>query len=103
MQLNITGIHTEVTSALKEYVTSKFERIEKHFPHITNAHVTLTVENKGHHKAEAHVHVSQGELHASADEQDMYAAIDLMIDKLDRQIVKHKEILEKRAHGQDEH
>lgn len=102
MQLNVTGIHTEVTPALKDYVSAKLERIYKHFPHITNAHVTLTVENKVHHKAEAHLHVPHAELHASADDKDMYAAIDLMVDKLDRQIVKHKEILEQRTHGHDE-
>ncbi len=102
MQVNLTGIHTEVTPALKDYVMEKLHRIEKHFPHIPNTHVTLTVESKVHHKAEAHMHVRKGELHACADEKDMYAAIDLMIDKLDRQAVKHKEILEQRSHGNND-
>lgn len=90
MQINISGHHVEVTTSLKDYVHSKVEKLERHFDHITNVQVTLTVEKQSQ-KAEATVHVSGGELHANADNDDMYAAIDNLTDKLDRQLIKHKE------------
>ncbi len=90
MQLNITGHHLEVTDSLHDYVVGKLERIERHFDHVTNVHVILSLE-KLRQKAEATIHVSGGNLFADADHEDMYAAIDSMIDKLDRQIKKHKE------------
>ena len=92
MQINLTGQHLEVTPALKQYVNSKLQRLERHFDHVTTAHVVLSVE-KLRQKAEATVHVSRGNLHADAVEADMYAAIDALIDKLDRQIKRHKEKL----------
>lgn len=92
MQLNLTGHHVEVTPALRDYVSNKLNRIEKHFDHVTDIHCILTVE-KLQHKAEATVHVSGGTLFADAIEQDMYAAIDSLSDKLARQIRKHKEKL----------
>jgi len=90
MQINISGHHVEVTTSLKDYVHSKVEKLERHFDHITNVQVTLTVEKQSQ-KAEATVHVAGGELHANADNEDMYAAIDNLTDKLDRQLIKHKE------------
>jgi len=90
MQINLTGHHIEVTPPLREYVNSKIERLERHFDHVTNIHVVLSVE-KLRHKAEATVHVSGGNLFADATQGDMYAAIDSLIDKLDRQVKKHKE------------
>lgn len=92
MQINLSGHHVEITEPLREYVTSKLSKLERHFDHVTNAHVVLTVE-KQVQKAEASVHVSGGRLYANATEQDMYAAIDAMTDKLDRQIRRHKEKL----------
>jgi putative sigma-54 modulation protein len=90
MQINITGHHVELTDSLNEYVQSKFEKLERHFDNITNAQVTLSVE-KNRQKAEGDVHVAGGQLFASDVQEDMYAAIDGLIDKLDRQIIKHKE------------
>lgn len=90
MQLSITGHHIDVTEALHRYVTQKFVRLERHYDHITNVHVVLSVE-KLIHKAEATVHTSGAELFADSISEDMYAAIDALVDKLDRQIVKHKE------------
>ncbi len=90
MQLNISGHHIDVTESLNHYVTSKFARLERHYDHITNVHVVLSVE-KLIQKAEATVHTSGAELFADAVSEDLYAAIDALIDKLDRQIVKHKE------------
>lgn len=92
MQLSITGHHIEVTPALRDRVANKVEKIERHFDHLTDVHVILTVE-KQRHKAEATVAASRARLHAEAVEEDMYAAIDSMIDKLDRQLIKHKEKL----------
>ena len=92
MQLNITGHHVEVTDSLKAYVAEKLERLEKHFDHVNNVHVILSVE-KTRHKSEATVHVNGASLFADSTEEDMYAAIDSMADKLDRQIKKHKEKL----------
>ena len=92
MQMNLTGHHVEVTTSLRDYVTSKVARLERHFDHATNIHVILSVE-KLRHKAEATLHVSGGNLFADAVQDDMYAAIDSLIDKLDRQVKKHKEKL----------
>lgn len=95
MQINITGRHVEVTTALRDYVTNKFAKLERHFDHINNVYVILDVE-KLVQKAEATLHVNGGEIFATADHQDMYAAIDGLIDKLDRQVIKHKEKIRRR-------
>lgn len=92
MQINLSGHHVEVTDALREYVTSKFSRLERHFEHINNVQVTLTVE-KLKQIAEAKLNVNGGEIFANAEEDSMYAAIDALMDKLDRQIIKYKEKL----------
>jgi len=92
MQLNLSGHHVEVSPAMREYVVNKLERLERHFAHVTNAHVVLSVE-KLRQKAEATVHVAGGNLFADAVAEDMYAAIDKLADKLDRQIRKHKDKL----------
>jgi len=90
MQLNITGHHLDVTTPLKDYVESKFERLQRHSDQISTTHVILTVE-KVVHKAEATVHVAGADLFAAAEDEDMYAAIDALADKLDRQLIKHKQ------------
>jgi len=90
MQLNVTGHHVDVTPSMHDYVSQKMERLERHFDHVTNVHVILSVE-KLRQKAEATLHISGGNLFADAQDEDMYAAIDAMVDKLDRQIKKHKE------------
>jgi putative sigma-54 modulation protein len=90
MQISITGRHLEVTDSMKAYVEEKVNKLKRHFDHVTNIHVILEVE-KNMHKAEATVQVSGATLFAEEHQEDMYAAIDLMVDKLDRQILKHKE------------
>ncbi|MCB1877544.1 MAG: ribosome-associated translation inhibitor RaiA [Chromatiales bacterium] len=90
MQISVTGHHLDVTDALRTYVEGKFERLERHFDHVTNVHVILSVEKLAQ-KAEATVHISGGNVFADASHEDMYAAIDGLADKLDRQIKKHKE------------
>ncbi len=92
MQINLSGHHVEITDSLRNYVNTKFERIERHFDQMTHVHVVLAVENK-RQKAEVNVHVANADLHAEAVNEDMYAAIDALTDKLDRQIRKHKEKL----------
>ncbi len=92
MQINIKGHHVDLTDSLNEYVDSKFAKLERFFEHITNVHVVLKVE-KLNQIAEATLHVSQGEIHASAEDDNMYAAIDSLVDKLVRQLNKHKEKL----------
>ena len=83
MQLSISGHHIDVTESLKSYVEEKLQKLERHYDHITNAHVILTVE-KLQQKAEATVHISGAEVFADADCADMYAAIDKLTDKLDQ-------------------
>jgi len=92
MQLNLTGRHVDITEPLRDYVTNKFAKLERHFDHINNVHVILDIE-KLSQKAEATLHVNGGELFATSVHADMYAAIDSLIDKLDRQVIKHKEKL----------
>ncbi len=90
MQISITGHHVDITPALKSYVDSKFERLERHFDQVTNVHVVLSVE-KVRQKAEANMHLNGTDIFADAVDEDMYAAIDALVDKLDRQVKKYKE------------
>ncbi|WP_101757610.1 ribosome hibernation-promoting factor, HPF/YfiA family [Oceanicoccus sp. KOV_DT_Chl] len=90
MQINVSGHHVEVTPALREYVNTKLSKLQRHFDNITNTDVTLTVD-KLVQKAEASVHVAGADLFAASESEDMYAAIDNLTDKLDRQLLKHKE------------
>lgn len=90
MQINLTGHHVDITEPLKGYVESKFERLERHFDHVIKVHVILSIE-KLRQKAEARIHMNGADVFADAVHEDMYAAIDGLIDKLDRQVLKHKE------------
>jgi putative sigma-54 modulation protein len=92
MQLNVSGHHIEVTDALRGYVESKIEKIERHFDLVSDVNCVLTVE-KLRHKAEARVNVNGGTIYADNTEEDMYAAIDGLVDKLDRRVRKYKEKL----------
>ncbi|MBL1262663.1 ribosome hibernation-promoting factor, HPF/YfiA family [Candidatus Methylomicrobium oryzae] len=90
MQVIVTGHHLEITDSLKAHVDSKFEKLARHFDNVTDVHVILAVE-KLIHKAEATLQISGAKLFAEDQQDDMYVAIDNMVDKLDRQIIKHKE------------
>ena len=92
MQINVTGQHFEVTKPLRDYITGKLERLERHFDKVTKVHAVLSVE-KLRQRAEATINVSGASLFANAEDEDMYAAIDALVDKLDRQVKKHKEKL----------
>ena len=99
MQVKISGHHVEVTEALQQHVEEKMRKLVKHSDSITNGQVTLTVD-RNTHKAEATIHLSGADLHASCEQNDMYSAIDSMVSKLDRQVIKHKEKFVARQHGQ---
>jgi putative sigma-54 modulation protein len=101
MNLNIAGHHLPLTDALKTYVSQKITRLERHFGHLIGASVVLSVE-KMRHKAEATLHTRGANLHAEAIDDDMYAAIDSLADKLDSQTRKHKE-KKKDHHAKDVH
>jgi len=90
MQINLTGHHIELTSSLRDYVNSKFAKLERHFDHINNVYVVLNVE-KLNQMAEAKLNMNGNEIFAKSSNSDMYAAIDSLIDKLDRQVLKYKE------------
>jgi putative sigma-54 modulation protein len=92
MQLNLTGHHVEITPSMRDYVESKLARLERHFDHVTVVHCILTVD-KLEQRSEATVNLAGGRLFAEAIDANMYAAIDSMVDKLDRQVRKHKEKL----------
>ena len=90
MNLSISGHHLEVTPALREYVTSKLRRIRHHFDHVIDVNVILSVE-KLVQRAEMKLLVAGREIFAEATHTDLYAAVDTLIDKLDRQVIKHKQ------------
>lgn len=97
MNLNITGHHVEVTAAIQDYVKTKLDRVIRHFDNVTSVHVILSVE-KLKQKAEVTLHVKGKDIHADSVDADLYAAIDMVADKLDRQVVKHKEKISNHAH-----
>ncbi len=98
MQITISGQHLDITPALREYVSDKMSRISRHFDHVTTAHVVLHVE-KQRHLAEATMNTRGATLHAGGEASDMYAAIDALSDKLNRQVIKHKEKRGNRHHN----
>ncbi|MEW5861984.1 MAG: ribosome-associated translation inhibitor RaiA [Pseudomonadota bacterium] len=90
MNLSVSGHHVTVTPAIRRYVSTKIGRIIRHFDHVTEAHVILSV-NKVLHKAEVTLHVRGKDIHCECEKDDLYAAIDLLADKLDRQVLKYKD------------
>ncbi len=102
MQISVTGHHVDITDSLKDYVDNKFAKLERHFEHIINIHVILTVE-KDRQKAEATVNINRGDLFADNEQDNMYAAIDGLIEKLDRQLLKHKEKLTNHHRAEGRH
>ena len=90
MQINVSGHHVDVTDSLRTYVESKMDRLERHYDRMTNISVILSVE-KQRQKAESTIRISGGEVFAESESDDLYAAIDSLADKLDRQLIKQKE------------
>ena len=98
MRIELTGHHMEITPALKKVATEKLEKLEHHGCNITSMHVVFRVE-KLSHIAEATMHITKGEIHAHAESDNMYTTLDLLEEKLNRQLIKHKEkILDHRDH-----
>ena len=97
MNINISARHVDLTPALKEYIENKLSKVEKRFENITSVHVVISVE-KLQHIAEARIHVSGADIIAHSSNENMYASIDTLSDKLDRQIIKHKEKLKNHKH-----
>lgn len=90
MELHLTGHRMEITPALRTFTQEKFDKLGRHFDKITAINVTFDVE-KLRQIAEATILIAKGEVHASSEAEDMYTAIDELVDKLDRQLIKHKE------------
>ena len=99
MQITLSGQQLDLTDSLRNYVNEKMAKIERHFDNATSAHVVLSVE-KVRHKAEANVHLAGLDVYADATEDDMYAAIDGLVDKLDRQVRKHKDKVSDKHRGE---
>lgn len=97
MNLTISGHHLDVSPALRDYVTQKLDRIIRHFDRVIDIKVFLSVD-KMVQKAEINIHLPGKEINAQADDQDLYAAIDMLLDKLDRQVLKHKSKQQERHH-----
>lgn len=98
MQITISGHHLEITTPMRECVHNKIEKLERHFDHISNITITLSVE-KQRQIADGTIHIAGADVVANATHDDMYTAIDLLTDKLDRQLIKHKEKTIARMHG----
>jgi putative sigma-54 modulation protein len=90
MNLKLSGHHLEITAAMRDYITGKLGRITRHFDHVMDVNVILSVDNL-EQKIEASVHLSGKDIFVESHDTDMYAAIDALVDKLDRQILRHKE------------
>jgi len=98
MNLNLTGNHhLDVTPAIRDYIVAKLERVTRHFDHVIDVNVVLSVE-KLRQKVEVNLHTRGKDIHVEAVDADMYAAIDALADKLDRQVLKHKEKRETHRH-----
>jgi putative sigma-54 modulation protein len=103
MNLTISGHHLEVTPALREYVLAKLDRVTRHFDQVVDVNVLLTVEKlkekERRQKAEVTLHTKGKDIFVEQANEDMYAAIDQLMDKLDRQVVRHKDKLQSHNHG----
>ena len=102
MNLTISGHHLEVTPALRSYVTTKLDRIMRHFDQVVDVKVLLTVENQKEEqlrqRAECNIHVKGTDMFADSAHADLYAAVDDLVDKLDRQVVRHKDRVQDHRH-----
>ena len=97
MNLSITGRHLEITPAIREYATNKMARIGRHFDNVIGTQLMLAVD-KINHTAEVTVRLPGKDLHCQATDENLYASIDLLADKIDRQVIKYKSKLQNHAH-----
>ena len=102
MNLTISGHHLEVTPALRNYVTTKLDRITRHFDQVVDIKVLLTVEKQKEkerrQRAECKIHVKGNDMFAESAHEDLYAALDELVDKLDRQVCRHKDRVQEHHH-----
>ena len=97
MNLQLTGRHLEITPAIRDYVKEKFAKIKRHFDHVIDMNIILSVV-KLQQKAEATIHISGKNLFVECEDENLYAAIDMLVDKLERQVRRHKEKHAARRH-----
>jgi putative sigma-54 modulation protein len=97
MNLSITGRHLEVTPAINEYVKTKLARVARHFDNVIDTQVMLSIERLKH-TAEVTMHLRGKDIHCEASDENLYAAIDLLADKIDRQVIKYKDKVQDHAH-----
>ncbi len=102
MNLTVSGHHVDLTPAIRSYVQSKIERVARHFDHVIDVNVILSVQ-KLRQKAEVTVRVRGKDIYVESDDEDLYAAIDLLVDKLDRQIIKYKDRVQAHPHDALKH
>jgi putative sigma-54 modulation protein len=102
MNLNVSGHHLDVSPAIRSYVSDKLDRVVRHFDHVIDAHVILSAD-KLVRKAEVTLHVRGKDIHAECVDADLYAAIDLLVDKLDRQVIKYKDKINSKPHDALKH
>jgi putative sigma-54 modulation protein len=107
MNLTISGHHVEVTPAIREYVHTKLDRVRRHFDQVIDIAVILTVDQlrdkEKCHKADINLHISGKDIHVESTAHDLYAAIDALVDKLDRQVIKHKDKIQNHQHDAIKH
>jgi putative sigma-54 modulation protein len=103
MNLTISGHHLEVTPALREYVINKLDRVTRHFDQVVDINVLLTVEKQKEkerrQRAEVNLHVKGRDIYVEHASEDLYAAIDQLVDKLDRQVCRHKDRMQEHQHA----
>ncbi len=103
MNLQISGHHLELTPALREYVIAKLDRVLRHFDQVIDGSVVLSVDNHREkdkrQKVEINLHLKGKDIFIESCDVDMYAAIDLLVDKLDRQVLRHKDKIQDHAHS----
>lgn len=97
MNLSITGHHLDVTPAIREYIQTKIGRVIRHFDHVIDIQVMLSVEPLKH-RAEITMRIRGKDIHCEALEENLYAAIDVLVDKVDRKVVQHKNRTQNHAH-----
>jgi len=97
MNIHLTGRHLEITPAIRDYANSKIGKIKRHFDNVIDVNIILSVE-KLKQKAEATIHLSGKDVFVECEDENLYAAIDALVDKLDRQVMKHKEKISARRH-----
>ncbi len=98
MNFTVSGHHVSVTPAIRDYVLSKLDRVSRHFDHVIDVNVILSVEKLAH-KAEVNLHVRGKDIFVETVDENMYAAIDTLADKLDRQVLKYKDRSQNHAHS----